>query len=657
MKIQNNFSLGTVNQDVDERFLPPNALRDAENFVVVTGEGSDLGVGKNVSGNVKSSNLAIVGAKTIGCAALPSKNKVYNFIKGTNHDYIIEHDLTTGTDGIVLQSTTGTRLNFQTGERILNVDFFVSAEGNGDLMAFSGDSNPPRVINIDRAKTWGLDGFTAEELMVIKAPPLYPPTLEGTTSSENAESNNLQDRFLSFCYRWRYKDGYYSAISSWTRYFFVPGNFNLDFESFENLGMQNIYNAVDITFNTGLREVDAIDVIFKLSNSSTPYVVERFIKSEEGWADDTEQTIQFNNSKVYNVLPETEYFKSFDNVPLTAVSQTVIGNRLAYGNFVEGRDLIDKNGNPVVMDYSLDLVANNIVGSDLEIETESVDYNFDTPITINDAQLNIDFTDIDLVAGSSIFIAFDIKSDTEEIEFSGLFSFLLNDDYTDLADFLANSDFVTALQTDYTAYFAENGGITLPDGAIAGTIQQGFLVGSAGDILEITLPVVKYEIDEDPDPNTFTYDYFQDVLTVANFRSIAVSSSLKSRRSYEICMIYRDEQGRKTTALTSEDNTLFIPNENAITQNQIQVTIPPTQLPPVGFTTYKFGIKVNKGIYQQIIASVFFTDGTFRWVKLDGENKSKVKEGDILVVKKDSLGPLADVVKVKVLEIKLHEED
>jgi hypothetical protein len=143
----------------------------------------------------------------------------------------------------------------------------------------------------------------------------------------------------------------------------------------------------------------------------------------------------------------------------------------------------------------------------------------------------------------------------------------------------------------------------------------------------------------------------------SSFQNIGVASSLKSNRSYEICQIYMDEQGRKTTALTSATNTLFVPNENAVNQNQIKVSIDPSQKPPKLANRYKFGIKFNTQSYETIPINVFFVDGLYRWIKLDGENKNKIKDGDILIVKNDATGFLPNIIKVKVLELKTQPDN
>lgn len=650
--IRNNFSSGKINKDLQGRFVPADTLIDAQNFIVITSENSDAGVGKNTTGNVLQTNYAILGAKTIGHGVCPSKNKVYNFISGTNHDYIIEWDSVTNISEIVAQSSVGQLLNFNPNKRVINVDIIIDPENNGDLLAFSGDSNPPRCLNIKVAKTWAINGFSEQEISLIKAPPLFPITFSPLISTENAQANFLEDRFLSFAYRYKYTDGQYSAISTWSEYFFIPGVFNIDFETFENLGMVNVYNAVNLTFNTGPRDVVGLDLIFKLSNEFTPYIIDKFIKSDEGWGNDENVILEFNNSKVYGVLPESEFYRSYDNVPHEVVAQALIGNRIAYANYLEDRDLIDSNGDKVVMDYSLELVENDISQTNLPVSNGLVNYSYGgIPFALTDGILKLDFSSIVLEAGTGIYISFDLKSIPQENIFKSTFIYVLVANYLDLNDFITNSDFLLQLE-NYTSYFEANGGVVFPDDYVPDyVVEQGFDASVLGNLLNITFPVIKYEITDTPS-NTFIYDYFHDNITNAVFKNIAVATSLKSYRSYEVCMIYRDAQGRKTTALTSTQNTLFIPNENCVTQNQIKAIIPITQLPPIWADTYKFGIKFNKQNYETIPINIFFVDGIYRWIKIDGENKNKIKDGQILIVKRDANGPLINVVKVKVLELK-----
>lgn len=660
MKIKNDLLNGITNSDVAWRLLPNGTMVESENFFVTTSGGKDVGLGKNILGNILVVDNKFLGGKSYGVGKNSSSNKVYYFVKATDYDYLVEYDTVTNANIIILQSTTGTRLNLKTGERITNIDIYIDPEGNGNLIAWSGDSNPPRIGNIERMKTWGIDGFTAEEIMLIKAPPTYSPVLTPIISTENAQANYLENKYICFGTRFKYKDGYYSAVSSWSKYFFEPKVYDLDFETFENIGMLNRFNSVNIAFETGEREVIAIDLVFKFVNETNIYKVDTFIKAEEGWADNTTQTLEFNNSKVYGILPSDQYFRSFDNVPEMALAQAPIGNRIGFANYKEGKNLIDKNGNKVIMNYTLELIANNSDNTLLEVEQDSVDYNFDlTPVTVAKGEIQIDLGLTQLRKNNSLTFSFKLKSLNSPVSippriltFTSEFKFTLDRDYTDLTDLVTNSTIQAQLDI-HTAYFENNGGVSFPVDYIPPyVVLKGFEITNTGNVINITFPIIKYEVDITPDPNIYITDYFYDNLTEVNYNTISVATSLKSFRSYEICMIYRDLQCRKTTALTSAKNTLFIPNENAITQNQIQVNIPLTQKPPIWAKTYKFGIKINQGIFETIPINIFIVDGIYRWIKLDGENKNKVEDGDILIIKRDGTGFLANPIRVKILEVK-----
>lgn len=652
MEFKNIFARGVVDKDNDERFVKPDVLVDAENIAIVTSDSAEKGVLKNVLGNIKRSDYNFAGAKTIGVGRNDNKNLIYNFISATNFDYIVEFDANDNSSEIVLQSTVGTRLNFNPNKRILNVDVITNEDGEGDLLAWSGDDNEPRIINIERAKGWGIDGFTAEEIKLIKAPPVYPPevTLNNTLSTEE---NYMAEKFLSFAYRYRYKDGYYSAISSWQEWSFAPGRFRLDFGSFENLGMINIFNQAEIEINTGSREVDGVSIVFRESNMRTIYEIDLFIKEDEGWADNTLQTIIFNNSKQYKALEEIEFFHSFDNVPLKALAQTVVGSRLVFANYTENRDLIDVNDDKCIMDFEVGFDAIDFTSFNVPVSASTLDSGLEVGVTIPNGVLTYDFTDVGLNAGAVIYLTFYIQSTVNSSIFNQTYNFLIEDDYVNISALVADTanGFQTQLETYFSEYFKT---ITLQipdDGTISDFI--GFqIVDVTTNGFSVNLPQVEYTIDNGVDPPTQEYEYFDNVTSLGAVDTSGSKKSMHSYRNYEVGLIIRDLECRKTTVLTSNTNTLFIPIANSVTQNVLTVTFDPSMLPPVWGHTYKFVIKEIVRTYEEIYASIFYVDTVYRWIKLDGGNKNKVKEGDLLLVKKDIGGALSTPIKTKVIEIK-----
>jgi len=126
-----------------------------------------------------------------------------------------------------------------------------------------------------------LDQFSAESILVIKRPPVSAPAIQSITTA--GEDDFLEERFISFAYRYKYADGEYSATSQFSEPSFIPNPFDFSFNSYLNEGMTNSTNACIITFNSGGPLVVGIDLLFKESNSSTIKVIEKLNKSNEGY--------------------------------------------------------------------------------------------------------------------------------------------------------------------------------------------------------------------------------------------------------------------------------------------------------------------------------------------------------------------------------------
>jgi hypothetical protein len=785
MKIQNTFNPGIIDKDNDERFVQVGTLTDAENFLVAITEGSDRGVGKNVTGNVLKTDYETdfdyTTAKTIGSGKNDSTNKIYNFLKSEEFDYLIEYDTVTNESVRVLQSSAGGVLNFIEGERILNVDIISSGEANGDLIAWSGDSNSVRIVNIARAKTWAINGFTEDEISVMKPSPIFAPQISLTTSVDGVLNNFIEDKFLTFAYRFEYADGYFSAISSWSKIGFIPRLFSLDYQTYENNGMLNLSNAVNINFNTGPREVVAVELLFRESEKENVYVIDNYKKTEESWGDNTIQSIQFSKSKIFKVLDNDQFFRNYDNVPLTAKAQSLIGNRIAYANYVEGYDLdnvvdftvsftssepfssevesviedqisattysnvvdftegipdggaspvdqMDYGTNTIVMDLAaasadeadfvievtpktgfLDVEYNIVVreGTTLlqewtglsgnQTRTHTRDTNRDVQIYITSSEgllyemklnynltllgadrsrydyfsynqlsfpkdggygstlvgdvvidtiFETDLSTFDFSAGKQIRINLDLRSSLQD-DFSPSVTFFYNitENYTDVAEFYANSSFKNQLEEAFSLSFRNN--FISNIGTVVSYIP--FESGLTGDVLSIQTISILYDIEE-PGPVTVQKREFYLIDKVEFLQTEEDAfASMHSNRDYEIVMILMDEKGRKSTAIPSKTNTIHIPAENSATINVINVTT--IGNPPSWAKYYKFAIKQPKRRYETIYGNVVYKDGIYRWIQLVGENKAKVKEGDILIVKSDYSGPTDSLIKTKVLEV------
>lgn len=694
--ITRNFIAGKMNKVVDERLIPDGEYIDALNIRMGSTENAEIGVMENTKGNVKLTTIKYIdgtplssSAKCIGAIDDSANEIIYWFI----HDSAFPVGATGKLDMIVSFNAlteiltyhvvsiddgngVNTTLNFNDQYLITGVDII------DNLIFFTDDYNPPRFIN--RKKNYAdpvanIDQFSAESILVIKKPPVASPGIQLLTTGN--QENFLEDRFICFAYRYRYDDGEYSATSQWSAPAFQPNPFEFSINSFLNEGMINLNNTAVITYNTGGPLVKGIDLLFKEAQSNVIKVIEKLSKAELGLADNTNYTYTFSNSKIFTILPESELLRLYDNVPLLAKAQTIMGNRLMYGNYVEGYDVVDEDGNPVKLEYQANLVSELIDTTSISDSTSSGNYLFGSTQPIPNSVVSIDLSGVDLVEGASITLQITISHNTfagdtpfptETSEnISATFSFTLPTSYASvyaMATSIAFQDAVGSVANIQTVAnscsgttFTDQINCALPNNLDALIKYQsgistsgqpiGIVTSPASSSIGFQMPAMRY-VNNTTTPTVNVYEYYSVVFAEAFYQKINSPRSLHSNRGYEIGIVYMDEFNRSTTALVSPNNTVHVPCSASDTKNSIQVTIPTTQKPPYWATRYKFVIKPDEENYETIYSSIFFNDplSNNAYFLLEGENARKVEQGDRLIVKADTSGPTQSCVYATVLE-------
>jgi len=709
-----NFVAGKMNKTFDERVVPAGEYIDALNVRMGSTEESEVGALENTKGNLPLTTLSYNGqdlssdARCIGAFEDGANETIYWMVHDPDFplgatgklDLIVSVNVLTSTltyhvisiddgDGI------NTTLNF-------NPTYLINAINKVDnLLFFTDDYNPPRFINVNRSYATPTMGYIdyngvpylfSEALQVIKKPPFAAPTVVPYITP--GEEQFMVERFICFAYRWRYADNEYSATSQWSDISFLPNPFEYSLDSALNEGMTNAFNAATITYNTGGPLVVGIDLLFKEANSSVIKVIEKLNKAELGLPDGALLTYNFVNSKIFTILPQSEILRLYDNVPRFAKAQTVMGNRLMYGNYVEAYNLIDYNGNPIRFTYQADLIREEIGNTTLP--TYSTDGNYDfrgLPNTIASSITVVELADVNLTEGSLLNINLTIKHEsfdgdtpfpsdtTTNTDLS--FSFYLAVSYASVYDMVTSPEFVDAVGTAANIQPIYPGNLPCTDGTtwtdifncaipnnlnslfkyasgITGYLNQPIAIYCApGDtFFQIQLPAMLF-IDAYPATTKEVVEYYEVISSEAFFQTIANARSLHSNRGYEIGIVYMDEFNRSTTALVSPNNTVAVPCANSPYKNSIQVTIPVTQLAPVWATRYKFVIKADEENYDTIYSNIYFQDPLTNstYFLIEGENPRKVNAGDRLIVKADSNGPTQGCVYATVLEKEAQQED
>jgi len=701
-----NFIAGKMNKVVDERLIPDGQYIDALNIRMGSTEQSEIGVIENSKGNVSLTALTYIDgtplsadARCIGSLADGEKESIYWFIHDSNFpvgatgklDMIVSFDVLTNilTYHIIsINDGNGdnTTLNFNPKYLITGVNIIKTGNLDESLLFFTDDYNPPRFINVRRGypnPIANVDQFSAESILVVKKPPTQSPTINPIITG--SQDNFIQTRFICFAYRYRYADGEYSATSQFSPPAFLPNPFQFSIDSYLNEGMINRANAVEVTYNTGGPLVVGFDLLFKEADGNVIRVIEKLDKIGGNFE---EVTFTFNNSKIYTLLPTAELLRLYDNVPLLAKAQTLMGNRLMYGNYVEGYDLIDKNGFPVKFEYVTSLVTEIIGETEILDSTSTGTYNIDGAQIIPASVFEIDLAGANLVSGSAISVEFtfnhqSFSGDTPfpsetAANISLTFSFYLSVPYSSVYALATSAQFQEAVGTvaNIKPVFSSVpgtqtscDGTTLTDqvncaapnnldalikfaSGINGVGEPiGIVTSPASTVIGFQLPAMEY-VNNTTTPTQQVYEYYEVTFVEATFQEIANPQSLHSNRDYEIGIVYMDEFNRSTTALVSTTNTVHVPCAYSANQNSIYVTIPKNQPAPVWAKRYKFVIKPDEENYETIYTSIFFLDpySNDAYFLLEGENSKKIETGDRLIVKADSTGPTQQCVYATVLE-------
>jgi hypothetical protein len=662
MKIKNTFSKGKMNKDFDERLIPEGEYIDALNVRVVNTTSSDAGAVENERGNQQ---LTFISGNAdpvcIGSVSDEVAEKIYWFVVDkAKRSFVYEYNAETETTSLLLEdlrSPSTQVLNFNEYYKITGANVVYNTSTNENLLLWTDGYNPPRCINIERSKTYGTNGFIEEDINLYKKPPKKAPSVIPYSTAQVTE-NAVKEQFFAFSYRYKYLDGEYSALSSFTDYQFTPSTkFRLDYNTMENLSMLNLFNAYRIGFNTGDKRVTDVQICFKNPDSNLIYVIENLNKKEKGYQNDTEKTYSFSNKKIYRALPDDELGRIFDDIPLTAKAQDFIENRIVYGNITKQYDLLREEGDnqKIKIDYTAEKVSLSQDG-----------YEGTTSISTDQTLFTLDFSGFELNKGYSVFLGLKLDSDeagsSPNVYFNGEFigdnAVELTESYSNAQSFSDSNDFeqlLTALTNNFSALVTTT---TPPDNV---DITYGSFTISATTTNTITLlaPVITHKIDNTPG-NTSDVN-FSNIIEQFKFatdsafyvRQTNSNLSLKSNRSYEFGLVYIDKDGRYSSIIPASNTSgynsseIFVPIENSVDLNKAKITI--NHLPPYWADRYKFFIKSNRDKYYNVYSTIFYEDGVYRWVLMTGNNIHKVEAGTNLIVKSDDNGPLGKEVKVKVL--------
>lgn len=163
--------------------------------------------------------------------------------------------------------------------------------------------------------------------------------LKGAFNSEIKAGDVLfENKFVRFAYRFKFNNDQYSVMSPFSETVFSPVSMpSYDSSSGYNEGMVNSVRFIRLSgINATDPKIKAVDILYKESNNTNVYVYKTINKEDLTNYNTTNASIEITKESAYNVLPETQLFRQYDNVPYRAKAQEIVGNRIIYGNYIDG---------------------------------------------------------------------------------------------------------------------------------------------------------------------------------------------------------------------------------------------------------------------------------------------------------------------------------
>ena len=213
-----------------------------------------------------------------------------------------------------------------------------------------GTDNSLQILNLSIEHLNAGNAAVKLEIIGIENTPSAVPQdyteLKYVVEKLDEEEKLFEFKFPRFAYRYQYEDKEYSAFSPFTQVAFLPGSFDYHPRNSYNLGMVNTVSEIKLSrfipqsLSSGdYDDVVAVDILYKDESSANVYVVDTIRKDQfdfNAWSDN-EYTIKSETIK--RVLPSNQLLRPWDSVPKKALAQEISGNRVIYGNYVQGFNL------------------------------------------------------------------------------------------------------------------------------------------------------------------------------------------------------------------------------------------------------------------------------------------------------------------------------
>lgn len=658
-ELLHTFTKGKMNKDLDERLVPNGEYRDALNLEVATSEGSDVGTLQTLLGNAERVNRTFdpntnlhttwqsygiekyipADAKAIGKIKDATTEKIYWLIAAEGLSAIVEYDQTIDVVFPILVDVNGI-LNFSEDYLVTGINII---EG---FLLWTDNQTEPKKIEISKFKEGSVDfvthtqvhgiDFTEQYVTVIKKSPLSSPTIYKKDTV---------------------RDGEISTITSYE--FNVPDPddtgevVSLDFGTQVTLNWNNpvAYIAGDFLLLTISDPDDNFDREFQVRVKVAQVISELSALCEiqnigedaptgvQTWEVELEQDDPLFEFKfprfAFRYKYDDNQFSTFS--PFTEVA-FIPGKEFEYTG-ADGYNLAMTNNIRVleIRDFITPDIPKDVVAVDI-LYKESNSQNIYRVDTIEKNAPNLKDKAYNQWNDTSYQDTPTGKSGRIKIETELISSLLPSNQILRSYDNVP----LRALAQEITG-----------NRLIYGNYVQNFnMVDFANNEV---IPAFNFSIVHDPTKN-------EDIVLGENLQSDPIAGvpipSLKTMRTYQMGVVYKDAYGRTTPVFTNDSGGRSLSKEFADLYNTIEIGL--TNNPPKWATSYQFYIKETSNEYYNIALDRFYLpeDGSV-WLSFPSADRNKVDEETFLELKKQHDAPvfIPESARYKILAISNEAPD
>ena len=673
------FVKGKMNQDLDERLVPNGEYRDALNINVSNSEGSDIGAIENVKGNLElkyesfneSTGLytewsagyisdSMPNSTCIGSIADNVSEKIYWFIASDTISAIAEYDKNSDLIRPILVDTQGI-LNFSKDYLITGINIIE------DLLFWTDNQKEPKVLNI---KSWinstenfathsviyGRD-FIERDIVVIKPAPLNQPQLTLSTdlgagsTSTNAIYNFTDGVAPNGSIGTAIPIGTSVSINLSSPINVEPGetlNFKCDTPSSEG------YEPVDDEGNPDVYLFSISVVSMDLGGTLLNGVLQSGTAELISGSFDYEVEAAGEKNLFELTLPRFAYRYKYENnqySPFSPFSEVA---------FLPGEfDYTAANGYNSGMINSVKRIILGGFDSPLPADVVELDilYKQDNALpvykvdSLSPSDLEINYVEYEITNNSANTVVFAFTNTKKNEQELSVFS---TQTITLIA---AEGSLSPASLTDVVITSTSLGTVfevvseliysLLPSNQILRPWDNVPRKAKAQEAISNRIIYGNYLQNYNAEP----FLKFDSSSTLVSQTPIGLvnspSKSIKSLRTYQLGVVFKDTYGRETPVFTDPSGVLSLQADVSDTANTLKLKIEsPSPKNPDGsemFDSFKIFIKDPAAEYYNIIADRLYQseDGESVWISVPSAETNKVAEGDFIILKKKDGAPVA----------------